>query len=218
MLSRRDRNQPPRHFEPSASQHGSKTACRQCKELVFNSELLRLLDANQAKNTQVSRHYSVVASDIYASIFGGCPWCTSIGNALLTAADLDYWMNDWLGSDGQSTSDNDGESPGSTGDSKSSEKSVDISSQGSGGGTPGFVTLEALQCPVELDITIDFVSRGSNYILDMVDVAISARQEKETPNKLLPDTHEEPVRIIFEVKSTGAAVPMHGVLCLINID
>ncbi|KAH6853132.1 heterokaryon incompatibility protein-domain-containing protein [Chaetomium sp. MPI-CAGE-AT-0009] len=99
MLSRHQLPRPVRSYEPASAhqEEGERGICQGCADHIFNSSLRQSL-AKGREAASIARSYSRLAHDLYASVLSGCRWCTSIGNAVLTSSDLDYWMKDWNGS------------------------------------------------------------------------------------------------------------------------
>lgn len=201
MLSRRDFIQPPHKFDPADTPAGAKAACSRCLTDVFNPALHSSLVSSAKEYPSVSRHYSCLASDIYVSMHEGCRWCTSIGNALLTSADLDYWMDDWEGS--QSS---DEEVPCSDGSSASQNSVTNDGDRSSSLGKPGFITIRALDCSARLDVVIEFVKWDDSPVFNLVDVTVNVFQTSKGDMTLPVMKNEEAVRIRFEVLSPGTTL------------
>lgn len=131
-------------------------------------------------------------------MLGRCQWCTSIGNAILTSADLDYWQDDWdglhssSGSEGEELSDS--EQPVSeTGDDNGNSNSP---------GKPGFITAKALDCTAMLSITIELLKWDDSPAFNLVDVTVEVSAASDDC-LLHAMAGEEPVRVRYEVISAG---------------
>ncbi|KAH8893097.1 HET-domain-containing protein [Thozetella sp. PMI_491] len=201
MLSRRGFAPPLRKYEPEDALGSTKTPCSRCLTGVFNAELHSSLIAAAENCSTSSRGYTCTASDVYKSTIAGCPWCANIGNAILTAADMDYWTNAWKGShsDGNSLMSSERNE-----DEAVLSSDSDVSSKTSGSaspGQPGFLTLRALDCAVQLDVTVEFIKWDSCAVFNLVDVKVEILQANDESDFLPSMVGEDAVCIRFEVMS-----------------
>jgi len=198
--------QPPRRFEPRHLA-SAKTACGRCTADVFNEALRRSLGAAAKDQSSLSWHYACTASDVYTSMLAGCRWCTSIGNAVLTSADLRYWTNRWLGSvsDGDSLMSIDtDEADGAGEQSAAAEDDASYKSESSDKETPGFLTINALDCSARLDVTVEFLKWGDSPVFNLMDAAVEVTETTEEEDGVFSGmTGEEAVHVRFEVISPG---------------
>lgn len=202
MLCRRDITQPPRRFEPANAPTGAKTNCVRCDAEVFNTTLYSSLIGAAETSTQVPWHYSCTASDVYKSMLEGCRWCSIIGNAVLTTVDLDFWMDDWNGS--QSSTDNEVEEMDDSDESPISRNSemTDDNETGSSG-KPGFITFRALDCSAGLSVRVEFIRWGESSVFNFVDVTVSLSHTSMEDSTLPAKENDEAIRIKLEVISPG---------------
>lgn len=93
---------PPGWSRPKAKKH----ICPHCQENVFSSSLhSKLLGALSELSGSVSLEYRCSSQDLYESVLGGCSWCSILARGIITAAHLDFWMEQW------NASNSDGSSP-----------------------------------------------------------------------------------------------------------
>jgi hypothetical protein len=119
MLSRRNAVQAPRCFRAESGGGGGATSsnapqsiCIHCSERIFNATFHeRLLTAWERRLDCEEIEYTQPASELYRSIQQGCPWCTSIGNAILTSIESDYWHNHFAGDGDDDSSESGSETP-----------------------------------------------------------------------------------------------------------
>jgi hypothetical protein len=67
----------------------------------------------------------------------------------------------------------------------------------------GSLTLKALNCSVLLDITVEFQKWGSSPVFNMVEVTVNVSKGSKEDGLLSAMIDEEPVRIKFEIMSSG---------------
>ncbi|KAK1749910.1 heterokaryon incompatibility protein-domain-containing protein [Echria macrotheca] len=215
MLSRFHVPQPIRTY----SQPDGRGICPSCANDVFTSSLHQSL-SRARDEPSVTHSYSSVARDLYASILAGCPWCSCIGNAILTCSDLDYWMEAWNGSqsDGDSL-DQDSPQQGpsepealvppkeAVGDTATDEDMVDVVDSGSSdheaadgvGETPGFLTIESLNCGARMEITIEFLKWNGSLLFNLVEVRVEVATSPEDDSPLQDMTGDKAVAMKLEV-------------------
>lgn len=194
MLSRFQIPQPIRsYFQPDG-----RGICASCINDVFASSLQKSL-AEARDKPSLRYSYSRLAQDIHASVLAGCPWCTCIGNAVLTCSDLDYWMETWNGSrsDGASLDEDDAESY---------EEMTDVDREGSdkeaedaASERPGFHTIESLSCASTLEITIEFLKWNSSPLFNLVEVRAEVMASTGDDSPLRNMVGEKAVAMKLEV-------------------
>ncbi|RYP75517.1 hypothetical protein DL771_002402 [Monosporascus sp. 5C6A] len=224
MLSR-SVSQPIRKFEPTPAppSAGAQGVCVDCAKDVFNSSLQHSLTAGRGA-VSISQSYSRLARDIYGSILTGCHWCTTIGNAVLTSSELDYWMRDWNGSrsDGDSLESTscDGYADLNVDDSNElsprpaavveGHVSFDVedltSSEESAEEKPGFHTIKSLDCTARLDVTIKFLKWCGSPVFNLVQVKIEANTSDQDGCSLQEMVGDNAVILRLEIMCNDPAV------------
>ena len=214
MLSRFHVAQPIRTY----SQPGGRGICPSCVDDVFASSLQKSL-AEESDGPSLTHSYSRLASDLHASVLAGCPWCTCIGNAVLTCSDLDYWMEEWNGSrsDGASLDEDERQqdpadpetrvSPqDAVGDATSDEEMTHVDSEGSdkeaedaASEKPGFHTIESLNCATKLEIMIEFLKWNSSSLFNLAEVRAEVMTSTEVDSPLRNMVGEKAVAMKLEV-------------------
>ncbi|KAK0625928.1 heterokaryon incompatibility protein-domain-containing protein [Immersiella caudata] len=178
MLSRFRVAQPIRTY----SHLDGRGICASCCTEVFTSDLQKSL-AEACDEPLLTHSYSRSARALHASVLAGCPWCTCIGNAVLSCSDLDQWMEAWNGSrsDGASLYDmdtaSDGEltyadsEPQSSGKNEEGfDEASEAEDRDAASEEAGFHTAESLNCDAELDIAIDFLKWNSSRLFNLAEV------------------------------------------------
>ncbi|KAM7199742.1 Heterokaryon incompatibility protein (HET) domain containing protein [Naviculisporaceae sp. PSN 640] len=182
MLSRFHVVQPIRTYtEPKSNRAG---VCIFCSKDVFTPQLRKSL-AEQRHEASVTYSYSRPARDLHASVLAGCPWCACIENAILTCADLDYWMEAWngSGSDGGSLVD-EYEDQEESGDDPDDEEMEDVEDEDEASDKQaGFHTIDSLNCEAKLKITMEFLKWNGNMRINLVKVTteVTASPGDESP-------------------------------------
>ncbi|KAK5652004.1 hypothetical protein OQA88_10907 [Cercophora sp. LCS_1] len=189
MLSRFHVAQPVRTY----FQSNEGNICASCANGVFTSCLQKSL-AEACDEPSVTHSYSRLARDLHASALAGCPWCTCIGNAVLSCSDLDSWMEAWNGSrsDAASLDENDrqqeaiDDTASDEGMTYEDEEASDEEDEDAESERPGFHTVNALNCAAELDITIKFLKWNSGPLFNLAEVRadVSSEDEKPLPNMI----------------------------------
>lgn len=217
MLSRHQFTQKPRQFEPQGHAAGAQTLCARCVDEIFNSALHESLLVSRDEEV-VTKRYSLAAKDVMKSMLEGCRWCSSIGNAVLTSANLDYWTNNWLGSHsdgdsmlmhdetnstGRSTPDlmtqDDEQMPAAFNDGEPEDDELDDMPLE----RPGFLTINALDCLSLLGVTIDFIKWDDSTVFNLLKVATRVTGASDD-GCILPEMNgDDDVRVTFEVISEG---------------
>ncbi|KAK0710581.1 hypothetical protein B0H67DRAFT_667290 [Lasiosphaeris hirsuta] len=219
MLSRFHVAQPIRTYSQPQPQPGGRGICPSCVNGVFASSLGKsLAEARDELSLRLS--YSRLARDLHASVLVGCPWCTCVGNAVLTCSDLDYWMEAWNGShsDGASLDEDDSTLQGAADpearvplqaavdDAASDEEMTHIDSEGSdeeaedaASERPGFYTIESLNCAAKLEITIEFLKWNRSLLFNLIEVRAEVMTSTEDDSPLRNMVGEKAAAMKLEV-------------------
>ncbi|KAI1172788.1 HET-domain-containing protein [Nemania sp. FL0916] len=201
MLSRHSITQPLYRSETHGALPAGETSCALCVRDVFSVEFYNtLLAAAKNNEASISWRYCRIASDVYESVLEGCPWCASIGNAILMSANWDSMIHDENGSYG--STDSDGESDDYPDQPEPQLNDTNIEEQGNDSvESPGSLTLKELDCPISLDITIEITKWGDSSAFNMIEVVINVSGGTEDDGTLSAVIDDEPVRIKFEIIS-----------------
>jgi hypothetical protein len=218
MLRRSATLQRPRQHQASDARRDAQTAvtiCASCREQVFGSALCSVI---AGRSTNGRHHeYTTTTPLLYESILQGCFWCTTVGNAILTAAHLDYWTSHWEGSqsDGIPSPGNEhglSSQRGETAVEQASEPGDDVGemdetddSDSENSGHPGFLGLENLKynLPVHLRLALEPADDPPSFGFDLLRVFASVVSPDATAESQPPiptmSREEDQVEIIFEI-------------------
>jgi len=244
MLSRRNALQAPRCFQAvgdgdggAGSSRSTKTPqsiCAHCSVHVFNATFHeRLRTAWEKKLDCEEIEYTQPSSELYRSIQQGCPWCTSIGNAILTSIESDYWHNHFDGEDDGSESGSESQMTEGAGAAENAKEDFDAAVheseidgdrvaidelQGQSVGVEQeldhdddelarlvetVLTIDLLNCDADIRTTVSCERDFKRGVFDIV--RSSTQVTRLSEDSLLPTMDDDAaVEISFEVISPGA--------------
>ncbi len=184
--------------------------CSYCSNSLF-SEFCKDLVAAKSDPSYMKR-YSRKATDLYQSMTEGCRWCSCVGNAMLTSADLDYWMNDWYGShsdgdsllsiptspQGEVVADNPMDE-----DALEEVDNTDTISDNEDPERPGFLTMKSLNSTADINIDISVLKCEGSDVFNLIKVNAELISG-EDDDSIIPDLMgEDKVVITMEPVSEG---------------